>query len=114
MGAIRRAADSVRGVADGYEGVWDMAPPKANHTIYRGFNPVDDLNLGKKIALLEEIDAYAREKDPRVRQVSASLVGNWRRVGILRPNGQWFEDVRPLVRLNVSVVVGEGDRKGSG
>ncbi len=114
MGAIRRAADSVRGVADGYEGVWDMAPPKANHTIYRGFNPVDDLTLGKKIALLEEIDAYAREKDPRVRQVSASLVGNWRRVGILRPNGQWFEDVRPLVRLNVSVVVGEGDRKEAG
>ncbi|WP_394706209.1 metalloprotease TldD [uncultured Cohaesibacter sp.] len=114
MKAIRRAAESVRGVAQGHSGSWALAPERTNHQIYRSFNPVDDLSLGRKIALLEEIDSYARDKDPRVKQVTASLMGNWRRVAILRPNGQWFEDVRPLVRLNVSVVVDDGKRKEAG
>lgn len=67
-----------------------------------------------KIKVLTEIDAYARAKDPRVRQVSASLLGSWQAVQILRAGGQRVGDVRPLVRLNVSVVVGDGDRMESG
>ena len=114
MGAIRRAADAVRSVADGYGGVLASPPARANRQLYSGFNPVDDMALADKIALLEGIDAYARQKDARVRQVTASLAGSWRRVAILRADGEWVEDMRPLIRLNVSVVVGQGDRQEAG
>jgi TldD protein len=67
-----------------------------------------------KTRLLQEIDAYARAKDPRVKQVMASLAGNWQAVSILRPDGSRVGDIRPLVRLNVAVVVAEGDRMEQG
>ncbi|SNY92136.1 microcin-processing peptidase 2. Unknown type peptidase. MEROPS family U62 [Cohaesibacter sp. ES.047] len=114
MNALRRAADSVRNVAKGYSGIVAGPPPRANHKFYEAINPVDDMALGAKIALLEEIDAYTRDKDPRVRQVTASLSGGWRRVAILRATGELVEDFRPLVRINISVVVGEGSRKETG
>ena len=114
MAAIRRAADSVRTVAHGYSGILAASPSRVNHRLYDAINPVDDMPLGAKIALLEEINAYARDTDSRVRQVTASLAGSWRRVAILRSDGEWMEDVRPLVRLNVSVVVGQGNRQEAG
>ena len=114
MAAIGRAAETVRSVADGHSGVLAGPPASANHKLYQGFNPVDELSLSAKIQLLEEINAYARDKDPRVRQVTASLAGSWRRVVILRADGELVEDIRPLVRLNVGVVVGDGDRQESG
>jgi TldD protein len=64
--------------------------------------------------MLAEIDAYARGLDPRVRQVTASLAGSWQAVQILRAGGERSADIRPLVRLNVSVVVGQGERMESG
>ncbi len=67
-----------------------------------------------KVKLLAEIDAYARAKDPRVRQVMASISGEWQAVQIVRAGGQRLADIRPLVRLNVSVVVGDGDKQESG
>ena len=67
-----------------------------------------------KVRLLEEIDAYARAKDPRVRQVSVSLGATWQVVEILRADGETYRDVRPLVRVNVSVVAGDGDRQETG
>src|SRR6202035_4238006 len=60
------------------------------------------------------INAYARSKDPRVRQVTASLGASWQAVEILRPDGETYRDVRPLVRVGVSVVVGDGDRQETG
>ena len=67
-----------------------------------------------KVKLLAEIDAYARGLDPRVCQVSASLSGEWQAVQILRAGGEHSGDMRPLVRLNVSVVVRDGDRMETG
>src|SRR5690606_25183864 len=64
--------------------------------------------------LLQEIDAYLRNADPRVRQVTASLASSWQHVEILRGDGQVVRDIRPLVRMNVAVVVGDGDRQESG
>jgi TldD protein len=64
--------------------------------------------------LLEAIDAYARARDPRVRQVSVSLGATWQMAEIVRANGETYRDVRPLVRVNVSVVVGDGDRQETG
>ena len=67
-----------------------------------------------KVKLLAEIDAYVRDKDPRVRQVTVSLGATWQVVEILRPDGESYRDIRPLVRVNISVVAGQGDRQESG
>jgi len=76
-----------------------------------GGNPLGSLAFDAKARLLEAIDAYARAKDPRVRQVSASLAATWQAVEILRGDGETYRDVRPLVRVNVAVVVGDGERQ---
>ncbi|MGE0847825.1 MAG: metallopeptidase TldD-related protein, partial [Flavobacteriaceae bacterium] len=66
------------------------------------------------VALVEAIDAHARRADPRVSQVTVSLAAARSTVGILRGDGSWYEDVRPLMRLNVSVVVADKGRRESG
>ena len=70
--------------------------------------------LGYSESQIAEIDAYVRAKDPSVVQVSASLAGSRRIVGILRPDGDLKTDDRPLVRINVSVTVERGGRRESG
>jgi TldD protein len=66
------------------------------------------------VRLLETIDAYARAKDPRVRQVSVSFGASWQVIEVLRADDEMYRDVRPLVRVNVSVVAGDGDRQEAG
>ena len=112
--AIRRAAGTVRAVHAGHSGTMAEGPVGTNRHLYTDANPLQGVSTEAKIKVLTEIDAYARAKDPRVRQVSASLTGSWQAVQILRAGGQRVGDVRPLVRLNVSVVVGDGDRMESG
>jgi TldD protein len=63
---------------------------------------------------LAEIDGYARGKDSRVVQVMASLVGEWQAVQIMRADGNRVADLRPLVRLNVAIVVEQGGRRETG
>jgi len=70
--------------------------------------------FAKRTGLLADIDWYARGKDPRVRQVMASLAGEWQAVQILRPDGVRVADLRPLVRLNVTVVVEANGRRETG
>ena len=77
-------------------------------------SPLDSAGFDVKVKLMGEIDAYARSKDPRVKQVSCSLAGEWQAVEILRPGGEIYRDVRPLVRLSVSVVVEENGRQETG
>lgn len=112
--AIKRAATTVRAVRAGHGGVMSAPPVPTNRHLYGDDNPLNEVPFEQKVALLQAIDAYARQKDSRVRQVSASLAGSWQAVSILRADGTMVEDIRPLVRLNVSVVVGEGDRMESG
>ena len=112
--ALKRAADAVGAVKHGHAGVFAAAPPGTNRALYGAENPLSDAPFEKKVAVLQGIDAYARSKDPRVRQVSCSLAGEWQVIEIIRPDGKVVRDIRPLVRLNVSVVVGDGDRQESG
>jgi TldD protein len=112
--AIRRALDAVRAVRAGHHGTMALPPKGTNRRRYGEANPVESGDRQAKVDLLQQIDAYARGRDPRVRQVSASLAGSWQRIEILRPDGSRSADVRPLVRLNVSVVVGDGTRMESG
>ncbi len=112
--AIVRAADAVRAVRGGYSGRFAQAPGRTNRRLYGDENPLGAPSFEAKVKLLEEIDAYARGKDSRVRQVTASVAASWQVVEILRPDGETFRDVRPLVRVNVSVVAGDGERQESG
>ena len=66
-----------------------------------------------KIKVLSDVDAYLRGKDSRVRQVMASLSGSWQAVHIMRPDGE-AADIRPLVRLNIAVVVENNGRLETG
>ncbi|HEX5454440.1 MAG TPA: metalloprotease TldD [Stellaceae bacterium] len=112
--ALRRAAAAVRAVASGHPGNFADSPPGTNRALYTDRNPLGAVDLAAKTKLLAEIDAYARGRDPRVRQVMTSLSGVWQAVQIIRPDGRRAVDIRPLVRLNVSIMVGEGDRMESG
>jgi TldD protein len=112
--AIQRAAGTVKAVRTGHGGSLAAPPAGTNRRLYSDANPLAAVPFEAKVKLLADIDAYARAKDPRVRQVMASVAGEWRAVRILRGDGAGMADIRPLVRLNVSVVVGEGDRMESG
>lgn len=112
--AIQRAAATVRAVKSGQGGSAMAGPAGTNRSLYTDENPLGAVDFAAKAQLLAEIDAYARGKDARVRQVAASLSGVWQAVQILRADGTRVGDIRPLVRLNVSIVVGEGERMESG
>jgi TldD protein len=114
LSAIARAADAVAAVRGGYSGTFASPPPHTNVRLYGDANPLDGEAFETKVKLLAEIDAYVREKDPRVRQVSVSLGATWQVVEIVRPDGESYRDIRPLVRVNVSVVAGSGDRQETG
>src|SRR5690606_3870405 len=111
--ALKRAADSAALARRGYAGAAAAAPAATNQKLYGEVDPLASPAFGDKIALLQEIDAFARAADPRVVQVSASLVGERRAVEILRGDGRLLRDVRPLVRLNVSVTVEKDSRRES-
>ncbi|WP_339913507.1 metalloprotease TldD [uncultured Brevundimonas sp.] len=103
--AIRRAADSAALAKHGHAGTVAEGPRATNQKLYGDLDPLASPAFSDKIALLGEIDAWARSRDPRIVQVSASLVGERRAIEILRADGRLVQDVRPLVRLNVSVTV---------
>src|SRR6266480_4049298 len=112
--ALIRAADAVHAVRGGYSGTFAAPPAHTNVRLYGDENPLDAPGFESKVKLLAEIDAYVRDKDPRVRQVTVSLGATWQVVEILRPDGETYRDIRPLVRVNISVVAGQGDRQESG
>ena len=112
--ALRRAAASVAAVAAGHSGVAAEPPRATNARLYSDANPLGAADFPARTALLADIDAYARGKDPRVVQVMASIGGEWQAVQIMRPDGTRVADLRPLVRLNVSVVVEQDGRRETG
>ena len=112
--ALRRAAETVRAVRQGRSGQLDVGPRPTNARLYEDANPLLALDFAAKTRLLQEMDAFARARDPRVRQVMATLSGEWQAVQILRPDGVRVADLRPLVRLNVSIVVEDRGRRESG
>ena len=112
--ALKRAADAVGAVRAGHSGTLAAPPAGTNQMLYSGDNPLGENAFEDKVRLLQDIDAFARSSDERVRQVSVSLAGEWQVVELIRADGFTRQDVRPLVRINVSVVVGQGERQESG
>lgn len=114
LDALKRAADAVSAVQSGHSGTLYERPPGTNKILYSGDDPTADLTFAEKVKLLQDIDAYARGLDDAVRQVTATLAGEWQVVEILRPDGATVSDRRPLVRLTVSIVAADGDRMETG
>ena len=114
--AMKRAAQTARSVHYGQSSVQALTPPPfgTNTQLYADVNPLKEVAFEHKIDLLQKIDAYVRSKDARVKQVSASLTGNWQAVQIVKSDGRTTGDIRPLVRLNVSVLVEQNGRMENG
>jgi TldD protein len=112
--AIRRAGETTR-LALGDGGGILAAPPRGtNLRLYSDRDPMADAGFAVKIDLLKEIDAFARALDPSVVQVSATISAGLQEVEILRPEGMRFADVRPMARMNVSIILEEGGRREQG
>jgi TldD protein len=114
IAAMTRAAETARLAVGAGGGVMAAPPRGTNLKIYGDADPMADAAFAVKINLLKEIDAYARALDPRVVQVSASLNAGLQEIEILRPEGLRFSDIRPMARLNVSVIVEEAGRRETG
>ena len=112
--ALKRAAATVGSVAAGHAGTDAESPRSTNNRLYSDANPLTGMGFAKRTSLLGEIDAYARGRDSRVKQVMASVAGSWQAVQIIRADGRRVADLRPLVRLNVSVVVEQDGRRETG
>ncbi|MDB5720259.1 MAG: tldD [Alphaproteobacteria bacterium] len=111
--AIRRAADTMT-VLDPTRTERSAPPRRTNSSLYTDSDPLSLVPFARKVELCQKIDAAARARDPRVVQVSASLSGSWSVIEIVRPDGFVGHDVRPLVRLNVSIVVEQNGRRETG
>ncbi|CAN5116379.1 metalloprotease TldD [soil metagenome] len=112
--ALGRAADAAKLARRGYAGVHAEAPRATNEKLYGDDDPLASPAFSDKVALLQEIDAFARARDPRVVQVMASMHGERRVVEILRADGRLLRDVRPLVRVNVQVTVEKDGKREAG
>ncbi|MDX3925542.1 MAG: metalloprotease TldD [Shinella sp.] len=114
LSALKRASDAASAVTRGHSGTYAAAPQGTNRRLYGPENPIGSPSFEEKVKLLQEIDAYLRGKDPKVRQVTASVAASWQVVNILRADGHRVTDIRPMTRINISVVAGEGDWQETG
>ncbi len=112
--ALSRAAATVSAVRAGRSGQAASGPRSSNARLYSDANPLATTSFPDRAATLALIDTYARSADPRVKQVMASLNGEWQAIQVMRADGSRVADLRPLVRLNVTVVMEHDGRRESG
>jgi TldD protein len=112
--AMRRATGTVRLAIGAGGGSLAAAPQATNQKLYSDHNPLSDSTFPAKIDILREIDAYARGLDQRVVQVSATIAASHQEVVILRADGPDVSDSRPMVRMNVSVIVEQDGQRQTG
>ncbi|MDG5751872.1 metalloprotease TldD [Qipengyuania sp. XHP0211] len=111
--AISRAGETLQ-LLDATKAPHAAPPERTNRHLYTDASPLDLVPFAEKVALLEKIDSVARAKDPRVAQVSVGMSASWSAIDIIRADGFTARDIRPLVRLNVSVVTEQNGRRETG
>ncbi|MGD8484964.1 MAG: metalloprotease TldD [Thioalkalispiraceae bacterium] len=113
--ALTQAAHSARAIARSGQSnqVKAWQPAHANQ-LYLPSDPLDSLQAADKINLLRMLDAEARKQDPRIKQVIVSLAGVQDIILVAASDGTLNADVRPLVRVNVSVIAEDGSRREQG
>ena len=112
--AMRRATGTVRLAIGAGGGSMAPAPQATNQKLYSDHNPLSDSTFPAKIDILREIDAYARGLDRRVVQVSATIAASHQEVVILRTDAPDVSDSRPMVRMNVSIIVEQDGQRQTG
>jgi len=109
--ALSQAADAAKSIARaGQEKKVQAWKQHAPNKLYLPIDPLDSLSTDEKIDLLRQVDAEARKQDPRVKQVIASLVGVHEVILVASSDGTLNADVRPLVRMNVTVIAEDGGK----
>ena len=111
--AIDRAAATLK-LLDPATGAAAPPPLRTNQAMYGAEDPLGLVPFADKVALCQRVDAAARARDPRVEQASVMLSASWSVIEILRADGFVARDVRPMVRLGVSIVARDGDRRETG
>jgi len=114
--ALMDAAKAARAIAEGGQTKAPLAVHALSspHSLYMPENPMQRVDLAQRKALLEHIDALARSIDSRVQQVFANVSASFSHIHIIRMDGAHLSDNRPLIRLNVSVVVEENGKRETG
>ena len=113
--ALTEASHAARAIArSGSNTSMQAWRSSTGHQLYLPVDPIDGLSDVEKVKLLERIDIEARRIDPRVTQVMASLSGSHEVILVMASDGTMGADVRPLVRMNVSVIVEHNGRREQG
>jgi len=116
LGALQTAAGTTRAIAAG--GAHRLAPAlshrRASPALYAAGDPISSLKDAEKVSLLERLEAMAHAADPRVKEVMASIAGTWEVILVARSDGHMAADVRPLVRISLSVIMEENGRREQG
>ena len=113
--ALEAAAAATRAIGrQGQSAVAPLREIRRGRVLYPPEDPVTSLRDEAKVALLERLERLARDRDPRVVQVMASLAGEYEVVLVVRSDGWLAADVRPLVRVSVTVIVEESGRREQG
>lgn len=112
--ALHRASATTRLAIGNGGGTLADAPSATNTRLYRDVDPISEVSFTAKVDTLREMDAFLRDLDSRVVQVSASIAASLQEITILRPDGVEASDTRPMTRVNVSVIVEENGRRESG
>lgn len=113
--SINRSAHAVRVIGSG-GGEQHIRVPAVKHgkQVHSGFDPIASLDSAAKVALLNKVETLAKAADPRIVQVMAGLTCEYDMIYIARLDGRHAADVRPMVRLNVTVIAKQGDRREQG
>ena len=117
--ALGTAAEAVRAIAAAGQQKRAKATPtsgkKPGHALYVPHDPLASLDATAKVKLLERLESYARGEDARVTQVMAHIAGEYEVILVAGSDGRLAADIRPLVRVSISVIVeGEGGKREQG
>ena len=113
--AIKRAAHTVKVIgAAGNTAPVCVTTPVLGQSVHGVFNPIHTLQSAEKVALLQKVEQLAKSADPRIVQVMAGLTCEHDMVYIARLDGKHAADIRPLVRLSITVIAKQGDRREQG
>jgi TldD protein len=110
--ALQQAADAAKGIADSGQGATVKAFTRQSPIeVYQSVEPLGSLTQEQKIDLLHQVEAHARQVDSRVTQVIASISGVYETILVSASDGTFGTDIRPLVRLNCSVLVEDNGKR---
>ena len=112
--SLKSSSENLKSSHKSNIGSYNSDIKKTNQKFYKDVDPIETKSLSSKIELLNKINEYARSKDSSVKQVTASFLGEKKDIEILRSGGELLKDTRPLVRINVSVMVEKKGRKETG